>query len=278
MGLSDIPAEMRLLILSELLVLAEPIHFRADFGPSLPSLLRPQKYGLCPAVLRVSKMMHEEGIPLLYSENRFCFPEVYVGMPSIAISAHIRPFLDQVGSCAELLRHICIPFPEFDYRQRAKTALHHTHIENAELIGNTCTGLETLELLVAPEYDNYILGDPEDAAESWDAMEACYNAIPSIHNIVVHFEIYPFEEPSDDITQRVQKCGWTVQITRLQAKKWYSDDGRVVFDNEDDCRAYDEEQFRWEWQAEEAAEEAWWIEEYHRRRRDPYWKNDSDYD
>ena len=31
-------------------------------------------------------------------------------------------------------------------------------------------------------------------------------------------------------------------------------------------------------QREQQKEKEWWREEYYRRRRDPYWKNDSDYD
>jgi hypothetical protein len=31
-------------------------------------------------------------------------------------------------------------------------------------------------------------------------------------------------------------------------------------------------------QREQQEEKEWWREEYYRRRRDPYWKNDSDYD
>lgn len=59
---------------------------------------------------------------------------------------------------------------------------------------------------------------------------------------------------------------------------WLSSDGRVKFDNEEDCIAYDDEQSRREIEWEEQKEEEEWLEEYYRRRRDPYWKNDSDYD
>ena len=278
MGLSDIPAEIRLCILSELLVLSEPIIFTADLGPSSASLLRRQRHGLCPAVLRVSKLMHDEGSPLLYSENRFCFPEVWINTPSVSTSAYVRPFLHQIDSNAKLLRHICIPFPTFEYSQRIETVLHQAHIESAELIRDTCTGVKTLELLVPPDHDNYVLNDPVIEIKAWDVMDAHFRTIPSISDIIVHFQVYPLEDPSDDVKQEIHKYGWIIKVTKLPAKVWISVDDRVAFDNEDDCNAYNEEQLRLEWAAEQAEEEAMWLQEYHQRRNDPYWKNDSDYD
>jgi hypothetical protein len=78
--------------------------------------------------------------------------------------------------------------------------------------------------------------------------------------------------------KKMRECGWTVQITKLPKKVWISDDDRVEFDNEEDCNAYNREQLRLDWQREQEQEDEWWTEEYYRRRRDPYWKNDSDYD
>ena len=72
--------------------------------------------------------------------------------------------------------------------------------------------------------------------------------------------------------------GWTVKVAKLPKKVWISNDDRVEFDNEEDCNAYNNnEQFRRE-EEEEKKENQLWLEEYSRRRRDPYWKNDSDYD
>lgn len=52
----------------------------------------------------------------------------------------------------------------------------------------------------------------------------------------------------------------------------------VEFDNEEDCRMYDEEVSRREIEREEQKEEEQWIEEYDRRRHNLYYRNDSDYD
>jgi hypothetical protein len=102
------PTEIRLKIYSELLVHSEPIVFVADYGPSSPPLFRSKRDGLCPALLCVNKRAHSEASPLLYSNNRFRFPDIFTSSPSATDSAHIAPFLSQIGSQASLIRHICI--------------------------------------------------------------------------------------------------------------------------------------------------------------------------
>ena len=54
---------------------------------------------------------------------------------------------------------------------------------------------------------------------------------------------------------------------------WRTIELKLIF-----CWAYDNEQFDLEEQRRQQQEKWEWEEEYHRRRRDPYWKNDSDYD
>jgi hypothetical protein len=90
--------------------------------------------------------------------------------------------------------------------------------------------------------------------------------------------VYSDEDLSNDRIKKICDRGWTVELTKLPKKVWISIDDRVEFDNEDDCDAYNEEWHRRELQREQEQEDEWWTEEYYRRRRDPYWKNDSDYD
>jgi hypothetical protein len=64
-------------------------------------------------------------------------------------------------------------------------------------------------------------------------------------------------------------CGWTIEITEREE----SEESVGSFDGYDDYLDYDYyEEMRREREEEE------WEEEHYRRRRDPYWKNDSDYD
>jgi hypothetical protein len=85
--------EIRLKIYSELLVLSEPIVFVADYGPPSPPLFRSKRDGLYPALLRVNKKAYREANPLVYSNNRFRFPDIFTSIPSATDSAHIAPFL-----------------------------------------------------------------------------------------------------------------------------------------------------------------------------------------
>ncbi|KEF51026.1 uncharacterized protein A1O9_12910 [Exophiala aquamarina CBS 119918] len=271
MNFSDIAPEIRQKIYLKLLVHPESTDFVADRGPPSPPLFRRQRDGLCPAILCVSKMIHREASPLLYSHNRFRFPEVFTSAPSASTSAHIRPFFDQIGSYASHIRHICVPFPSFDYPQPTRALLHEVHIKNLELIRDTCTGVETLELSVPPEHCNYALSHSVIAAEALNLLDMHFKSIPSLKEIIVNLNMYPQRAPSDDLTKKMKNYGWTVKVTELPKKVWISNDDRVEFDNEEDCNAYDSEQFRIE-------EERDWLEEYYCRRRDPYWKKDSDYD
>ncbi|KAF2182920.1 hypothetical protein K469DRAFT_690374 [Zopfia rhizophila CBS 207.26] len=278
MGFFDIAAEIRLKIYSELLVLSGPIDFVADYGPSSPPLFRSQRNGLYPAVLRISRMVYGEAIPLLYSNNRFRFPKVFGSTPSAPTHAHVAPFLTQIGFQARLIHHICIPFPTFDYPMLHTARLHEVHIENLELIRKTCTNIKTLELLIPLEHCNYALSHLATAAEALNVLDKRFKAIHSLKEIIINFEEYPECDPSDDLTKKMHDIGWTVRVTRLPKRVWISYDDRVEFDNEEDCNAYNNEQFQREEEMEKEREGEWWLQEYYRRRRDPYWKNDSDYD
>ena len=119
--------------------------------------------------------------------------------------------------------------------------LHKPHINNLELIRDTCTGIRTLELLVSEDTDNYVLSDSPIAAQALYLLNTHFKDIPSLKEIVINFEVYPEQEPSGDLT-KIHDCGWTIEVTKLPKKTWISDDGRVEFDTYEECQAYDEEQ------------------------------------
>ncbi|KAI8948200.1 hypothetical protein F4801DRAFT_469400 [Xylaria longipes] len=282
MNFFSLPAEIRLQVYSELLVLPEPIVFEADSGPPSPPLFRSNRDGLCPALLRVNKQVYSEASSLLYSNNRFRFPDIFVSISSATNSAHIAPFLRQIGSQASLIRYICITIPAFLVfydSQQDRVMFHEPHIKNLELIRDTCTSITTLELSVPPDPAKYAIDDwPLLAAEALDLLNTHLKAIPPLKEIVVNFQIHSDEDLSDDRMKKMRDRGWTVEVTKLPKKLWISIDDRFEFDDEDDCKAYDEEWQRREREREQEQEVRRWVEEYYRRRRDPYWKNDSDHD
>jgi hypothetical protein len=174
----DFAIEIRLKIYSELLVRSEPIVFVANYRPSSPSLFLSKREGLCPALLRVNKKVHDEARSLLYSNNRFRFPDIFVSTPSATNSPHIAPFLRQIGSQASLIRHICITFPTFADFRHDRAMLHEAHIKNLELIRTTCTSITTLELLLPPDSANYAFGDSPITAEALDLLDGRFKAFP----------------------------------------------------------------------------------------------------
>lgn len=151
MSFSQLPVEIRLQIYAELLVRSAPIEFKTKTIAFVPSLVRSERLGLHPSILRVSRMVRREASPTFYSGNRFEFPEVYLtrsGPPS----AYIGPFLKQIGSHATLIRHMQIPIPSFIFyfESEQEAIFHPVDRRNLRRIQNTCTGIQTLELFGNP--------------------------------------------------------------------------------------------------------------------------------
>jgi hypothetical protein len=239
------PTEIRLKIYSELLVHSEPIVFVADSGPSSPPLFRSKRDGLYPALLRVNKRAHSEASPLLYSNNRFWFPNIFTSIPSATDSAHIAPFLSQIGSQASLIRHIYIAFSIFDDYRRGRARLHEAHIKNLELIRDTCTSITTLELLLTfpLECANYALDDSPIAAEALDLLDTRFKAIPSLKEIIANVHVYGEEDLSDNLMKKMRDCGWTVEIIKLPKKVWICHKAGLEFDNKEDYEEYYKEYY-----------------------------------
>ena len=278
MSLFGLATEIRLKIFSDLLILSEPIVFVPDHGPSLRLFRSGGGERLYPELLRTNKQAYREASPLLYSHNRFVFPDISASTPPAADGALIAPFVRQIGSQASLIRHICLSFPAFEDYQQKGARLHDAQIKNLELIRDACTGITALELALPVDLADYaLLGGSPTAAEALDLFNRRFKDISSLQKVIVNLQVRGGEDLGD-LEKKVGDCGWTVEITKLARKVWISNDGRVEFDDEGDCDAYNTEQCCLEWQRQEEEEKESWKEEYHRRRRDPCWKNDSDYD
>jgi hypothetical protein len=119
-NLFSLPAEIRIKIYEELLVLSEPITlemirklswaFFRDLTASKPHTSRLSS--LYPALLLSNKRAHSEASPVLYSRNRFRLQDLPVHGTHVTI---IALFLDQIGRRnASFLRYIYIPFSGLD--------------------------------------------------------------------------------------------------------------------------------------------------------------------
>lgn len=104
-----------------------------------------------------------------------------------------------------------------------------------------------------------------------DLVNVQFKAIPSLENVIV--DILHYKRPSDELDKRLAGYGWTVRFTQVERPKevWVYDEHGIEFENFNDYARYVH-------YVEREREEEEWEEEYWRRRDDPYWKNDSDYD
>ena len=102
---------------------------------------------------------------------------------------------------------------------------------------------------------------------SLDLLDARFKAISSLKEVIVDVHIYDDEGLSDDLRKKMRDCGWTIKVTKLEESSYSREEDEYV-----DYESYVE------MEREQEKEDEAWVEEYYRRRRDPYWKNDSDYD
>ncbi|CZT03085.1 uncharacterized protein RAG0_09954 [Rhynchosporium agropyri] len=224
MSFSALAIEIRLQILSPLLVLPTPITFSADRGPLSPPLRRlgtdEEEDKLHPSILLVSKSWHHDGSLLLYYYNTFQFPEVCTSHGSFTPdSSHIAPFIHQIGTHARHIRHISISFPTlhiqiYERTPQARSLVHEVHVENLELLRENCESLRRLELLVPPE-GNWALDCSPAAEETMDAFDVLLKSILPEREVIVNFQVYPDEKPEDSIMEKIRGFGWTVRFTRL---------------------------------------------------------------
>lgn len=216
MDFFELPTEIRLKIYSELLVHNKMIVFVVEDRPTPKPLFRPKNYGLCPALLRISKRVHREASPLLYSNNSFRLPQVYYPSSSfIKVTICIAQFLRQIGSSqASLLHRICIDFPSFHDSQLETPRLHKEDVRTLGLVRRKCTTIRILELFHS-EVDAYKLSNSKNAAAAIEVLDARLKAIPSLRKTIISLEVYGEEDPDLVLTSKMHDLGWAVNIIRL---------------------------------------------------------------
>lgn len=220
MHLFDLPAEIRLKIFSELLVLEEPISLVLEYSTPLRAVRRRQRGDqLSPALLRLNKQAHAEAGAVLYSQNIFRFPNLWKNISSKEI-VHSGVFLGQIGTNASLIRHISFPCPP----NSAETdscgffQLSGGFVRNLELIRDTCTSLNTLQLTM-PMYVNIMFAQWPIAATLLDLLAPHLKEISSLENVVIELLLFEkIKNPNVDVNrgpllQNIRNRGWTVRVT-----------------------------------------------------------------
>ena len=220
MHLFDLPAEIRLKIYSELLVLEDSIPLVLEYSTPLRAVRRRHRGdGLCPAVLRLNKQAHDEASPVLYSQNVFRFPNFMKNLNSRDI-VHTGVFLGQIGRNASLVRHITLPCPPTAVERDASGffQLPGGFVRNLELIRDTCTSLSTLQLTM-PMYVNIVFAQWPVAASLLDALTPHLKGISSLDTVLVDLLLFDkIRNPSVDVDKapllkNIRARGWKVRVT-----------------------------------------------------------------
>lgn len=286
MDLFAFPVEVRLKIYSQLLVHPPLINLEKREYPLPARLWLGESIDLCPALLRTSKQVYDEAVPLLYSDNCFHFPEEDKATTGYATGTTLAFFLGQIGLLARLLRHVCITLP--DRSSLLDTQLDEDDVKDLDLIRDVCVGITTLKLSLP-----FTSGFPVSTA-SLDLIDIRLKALPLLRNVIVDVRWYGREsvEASDDeagdlggvddwdhpegcLAAKLRERRWTVQVTKVPPVKevWTDPDGMVEFDNEDEYHYYmDNIWSRHEWEREQEEE----AEYYYQRRLAGYDKGYAD--
>jgi len=222
-------AEIRLKIYAELLVHSEPIKITADYTFS-PTRLRGTKGRVHPQILRVNKLALSEASPLLYSQNRFWFPERRDPACNDWID-QVAPFLACIGPIhAGLVQYIGIEFVGVDDHEDQNPELESKLQERYKLlqfIHDTCPCIRTIHMMLDLSVESagiawYIT---TDILRNYDK---CLQIIPSLEDVVVVItadevsladELNP-DDPDDwdevDFLahQMRDEYGWRVNINR----------------------------------------------------------------
>ncbi|SPJ78060.1 uncharacterized protein FTOL_06449 [Fusarium torulosum] len=253
MNLFTFPVEIRLKIYSQLLVHPALIKLekREYFSPARLRLRLEESIDLFPALLRISKQVHDEAVPLLYSDNCFHFPEEDEVTTGYATGTTLALFLGQIGLLARLIRHVCITIP--NRSTLWDTQLDEDHLKDLDLVRDACANITTLEFSLP-----FTSGFPVSTT-SLNLIDMRLKALPLLQDVIVNVRWYSGDsmEASDDesgdpggvddwnhpegcLTAKLRERRWTVHITKVPPVKevWTDPDDRIEFDNEDDYHDY----------------------------------------
>jgi len=215
--------EIRLKIYADLLVHSGPIKITADYTFS-PTQLRGTKGRVHPQILRVNKLASIEASPLLYSQNRFWFPERRDPACNDWID-QVAPFLACIGPIhAGLIQYIGIEFIGVDDREDRNPELEPKLQERyklLQLICDTCPCIRTIHMVLDLSVESagmawYIT---TDILKNYDR---CLQAIPLLEDVVVDItadELNP-DDPDDwdevdFLAHQIRDgYGWRVNINR----------------------------------------------------------------
>lgn len=229
--LLDLPLEIRIIIFSQLLILAYPVHlYRDSKSPPSKNWFRwsrnnpnnnkdkerpiqacasqTSKHWL--ALLYSNRQLRAEASDILYSCNIFYLKNDWPFDPPLVIS-----FLTQIGYAnASRLSHMSVEFPRLQYQPygwTGKLNLSHRASNVIEMIGQRCTHLKILEFHLHDEsaLDNLmdrIIKDPTSARQSITFIDHHLTS-----SIITLKKIYVNIGPRwtlNNLPRFLDECGW----------------------------------------------------------------------
>ncbi|OIW30909.1 hypothetical protein CONLIGDRAFT_630814 [Coniochaeta ligniaria NRRL 30616] len=219
MNFFSFPAEIRLMIYSELLVLDnEAIKLCADHY-SAQRLYWQDRGRLHPKILRTNKHVFAEASPQLYAKNRVHFPVSTYG----DFNPLIDIFLQYIGARhARLIRHVAIDFPEIPAKFPAFLSEPPSEtisskkppglIEGLELLRVSCPSFSTLQLKVHLPF-RYYKGGVFSNETNFDEVGDLFTTTLPLVEITVVIKTYDdVPEDRDKPLQLIRNYGWKAKM------------------------------------------------------------------
>ncbi|KAH9904766.1 hypothetical protein F4778DRAFT_44750 [Xylariomycetidae sp. FL2044] len=258
--LLDLATEIRLSIYSSLLIGSEPVSLETGRSFESPLLKLGPRGELYPAVLRVNKQIYSEAVSILYTGNRFEFPDLsYFDEYELPFRS-ISRFTKQIGTNGDFIRHIIVNFriPQFDVKHEGRhrnsviakmNSLANGDMGRIGLIRSAFPNITTVEFSITNfrnALSNYYELNPNLADEAFEKLDTQLRRITSLRSVIVSAQLHEDQNvgpPHDGLREEekdrrrkernvlekwreyLEGYGWIVNITVKST--WISSDARL---------------------------------------------------
>ena len=219
------------MIYAYVLVEEEQIHFGAW-----------TQYSLSSELLRTNKIIHDEAVEVLYSQNLFEFVDHDA-------DENLDLFLQQISpNSAMLIRHIRVDFPEFQRLDLGSVTLKQESMSILENLKSCCGNLRTLTTSLsstsATEHRLDSLDHPKIVSEAFDLVDTHFRAITPPHKnpspnhddgptpLAIVVEVYT-ESVNGAIRRKMESLGWILDVSEEMEVEIY-DHSYYGSDRDDD--------------------------------------------
>jgi len=187
---------------------AHPLYLFKDAHSPNVELFAPEKRRRWPALLFTNRQLNAEASAILYGSNHFTLVDTTSNQVNL-----LQAFLDGIGpGNAAHLSHLTINFPAAE-SQEERVVLREADLRGLKLLQEKCTGLATLETHVQPGNSKGLTvtslaeEGSQFAREALAQVDGQFNAIPSLHKVIVRFYS---GSPAPEVAELMQGYGWAI--------------------------------------------------------------------